>query len=279
MLSSRCRCAGSSLSQLSSASNAAASSGSTARSGSVVLRVSPNVLLNRTLSVKNQQILNFARPLRFPRRWSFQRQREFDARKTRTANSQRQHRRDFGNEVERVELEQHVEGEKAVDVELPRRRIQLQLRAKLRGVRGDREIQSPASAADCRPHQRQRQPPDRRQIHRRWLIGGMKATDGQQEVGVRAPVQPHRHVARQREAQQLRVEQTGIKLQLSPLEVDLAEEVHLQAQDRGVLIRQHCRATRRGSPAAPAPALRSPVPDRPSPASACPRRSSPSDQR
>src|SRR6185295_14223277 len=51
--------------------------------------------------------------------------------------------------------------------------------------------------------------------------------------------EPDGHVARQREAQQLRIKQTRIELQLLPLEIDLAQKVHLHPQDSCTLIRQN----------------------------------------
>ena len=47
---------------------------------------------------------------------------------------------EFGDEAERIELEQHVVAEEAIDVEPGGRGIELDPRAELHGVRRDREV-------------------------------------------------------------------------------------------------------------------------------------------
>ena len=70
------------------------------------------------------------------------------------------------------------------------------------------------------------------------VYAGMEPADGQQEVGVAAPVDAQRHVAGEREDEHARVVERGVELELSLLEVHAADEVHLQIERAELLGRQ-----------------------------------------
>ena len=106
-----------------------------------------------------------------------------------------------GDELEWVELDERVETDEAVDVEDLDAVVELDLGAELHGVRRDREIGLRRQARIACPH-RNGQPVERRKIERRRPVVGVEAADGQQEIGVVAPVDAHRHVAGEREGEQ-----------------------------------------------------------------------------
>ena len=139
--------------------------------------------------------------------------------------------------MERIELDQHVVGHEAIDVEDVRARGELHLRPKLHGVRGHGEIRF---RVDARLGGRDvdRQTAKLRQSHRRRNVRGMEAAHRQQEVGVFAPVHAHRHVTRERERQDMRIEQRRVERDLPLAEIDDAEEIDLQVENGDVVRRQ-----------------------------------------
>ena len=89
--------------------------------------------------------------------------------------------RKLGQEVERQELDQHVEADVAVDAEAERRGVQRAVGSELHGVRGDREVGLADQLGVVAVGQRELQPRDAREARRRGELR-VQAADGQREA-------------------------------------------------------------------------------------------------
>ena len=151
------------------------------------------------------------------------------------AFAQRQSRRDVGDEVHRIELDQQVVAEEAVDVEAAGLGIELDPRAVLHGVGGDGEIGLHGEARIVAGQQSDGHARHVAQVGRDVAEGGMEAADRNDQHRAGAPADPQRHVAGEREADQMAVEQAGVEPDQPAVEIDAAGEIHLQRQQRQVL--------------------------------------------
>ena len=131
--------------------------------------------------------LQFGCPLGMPGGGAFQGKVQADAGDLAAARPQRQFGADHGDEIERVELEQHVEGHKTVDAERARLRQQLDPGPELDGVGGDRKVGLQDQARVIPGGQLQRQAPEDRQVERRRVVSGVEAAHREQEIGIVSP--------------------------------------------------------------------------------------------
>ena len=92
---------------------------------------------------------------------------------------------------------------------------QLDLGAELHRVRRHREIDLGADGGIADRRCMMREPAQRRRApSAAAAVGGMEAADREQEIGVVAPVDAHRHVAGQREVEHVRIVERGVELEL-----------------------------------------------------------------
>ncbi len=151
-------------------------------------------------------------------------------------------------EAERVEHEQGVVADVALDGEAASRRVELHRGAELVAVGRDSHVRGTAqlhvvAGADADSHPAQRGESGRR------LVAGVEAAQGHREVGVVAPVQPQRHVAGQLVEKDVGVIQRAVDRQLVGAEVQRAEDVDLDEDERGVVVGQrHVQAAEQRDP-------------------------------
>jgi hypothetical protein len=149
---------------------------------------------------------------------------------------------EFGDEMQRRDLQQHVVADVAFDAEAVRGRIELRARAELHGVRGDREIGFAGEARVVARRERDRDARELRQVGR-WREARMQTADGQHErrPRTRAPARPQRHGASQRiRVREPRIHQHAVDRHRALVEVDHTDRVDVDTNDVVVARWQQC---------------------------------------
>ncbi len=104
--------------------------------------------------------------------------------------------------------------------------------AELGGVGGDGEVALDAQLRDRGVYDVDRDPPRHRDRQRRWLEGRVEAADAEHEVGLVAEGGEHRDLALDGQPQHARVHERGEEVDAGLVELDRADEVDLQDEDR-----------------------------------------------
>ena len=112
------------------------------------------------------------------------------------------------------------------------------LRAELHGVRRDGEVGLDADARDVGVEQADRDALRRRKRQRRRIEARMEAAHGQHEVRVVAPGDQQAQLAFERQEHDARFEQAREEIQALLVELDRADEVHLDDDQRRIVGRQ-----------------------------------------
>ena len=144
----------------------------------------------------------------------------------------RHHAGDVDHEGERPDLHQCVERQHAGHAERAGGSQQLELGTELHGVGRERQVRLEPQPGVVAGGQRHGQAFELGEP-RRGLEVGVEPAHRQQERRVVAPVEPHRHVTGEGEAGDPGIDERGVDRRLAAVEVDDAEDVHLQA-DHGM---------------------------------------------
>ena len=177
---------------------------------------------------------------------------------------------EVGDEVQRRDLQQHVETDVAFDTEAIGRRIGLRARAELHGIGGDREVRRAGQPRVVARRQRNRDALELGQISRRRELR-MQTADRKHEARARprAPARAQRHRASQRiGVRELRIDQHRIDRRGARIEVEHPDRIELQADQVVVGRRQERADTAQHQQALPRRRTRGSTPDRASPGSA-----------
>src|SRR5439155_14134020 len=108
------------------------------------------------------------------------------------AIAQGEPRFEIGNEMERIELNEQVVAEEAVDVQPASLRVELDTRAGLHRVRRDREIGLAGQTRVIAREERNTEPPQSAQVRRDFVKRRMKAADRENKDRLVAPADAQR---------------------------------------------------------------------------------------